>query len=150
RHRSDAPSFSLFLSWQRRVPAPDQRSWWSPPPEPALPRAPTVDPPAAPDYTAGTSNRFEVAAPPTRTYPMSQHRPALAGAEDPAPLPQQVQDLLVALDPDERLALLHQATPAVDRLALAPSPPGPEVLHGVPCLAPPTVARQPVSLAATW
>lgn len=81
---------------------------------------------------------------------MSEHRPAAAGAEDPAPLPQQVQDLLAALSPDERLALLHQATPAVPRLGLAPFHTGAEVLHGVAWLGTATVYPQAVGLGATW
>ncbi|WP_022918266.1 glycoside hydrolase family 3 C-terminal domain-containing protein [Ruania albidiflava] len=81
---------------------------------------------------------------------MSQHHAAPAGAAPTAALPRQVQDLLTALDPEERLALLHQATPAVPRLGLAAFHTGAEVLHGVAWLGTATVYPQAVGLGATW
>lgn len=74
------------------------------------------------------------------------HLSASTGADLPAP----VRDLLAALEPEERLALLHQASPAVDRLGLAPFHTGAEVLHGVAWLGTATVYPQAVGLGATW
>lgn len=70
---------------------------------------------------------------------------------DPAvPLRERVDDLLARLDPDERLAMLHQHAPAVPRLGLAAFRTGTEAAHGVAWLGPATVFPQPVGLAATW
>ncbi|WP_251150259.1 glycoside hydrolase family 3 protein [Cellulosimicrobium sp. Marseille-Q4280] len=66
------------------------------------------------------------------------------------PVPVRAADLLERLTPDERLALLHQHAPAVDRLGLAPFRTGTEALHGVSWLGTATVFPQPVGLAATW
>lgn len=59
-------------------------------------------------------------------------------------------DLLSRLSFDERLALLHQAAPAVERLGVAEYRTGCEALHGVAWLGRATVFPQPVGLAATW
>ncbi|GAA1533211.1 beta-glucosidase [Microbacterium ginsengiterrae] len=59
-------------------------------------------------------------------------------------------DLLTQLTPDERLAMLHQAMPAIERLGVAESRTGAEALHGVAWLGTATVFPQPVGMAATW
>ncbi|MFT4260201.1 glycoside hydrolase family 3 C-terminal domain-containing protein [Microbacterium sp.] len=59
-------------------------------------------------------------------------------------------DLLARLTPDERLAMLHQAAPAIERLGVAEYRTGCEVLHGVAWLGVATVFPQPIGLAATW
>ncbi|WP_416345657.1 glycoside hydrolase family 3 C-terminal domain-containing protein [Isoptericola peretonis] len=59
-------------------------------------------------------------------------------------------DLLSRLSRAERLAMLHQAAPAVGRLGLAAFRTGTEGLHGVSWLGTATVFPQPVGLAATW
>lgn len=59
-------------------------------------------------------------------------------------------DLLARLTLDEKVALLHQHAPAVDRLGLGAFHTGAEVLHGVAWLGTATVFPQPVGLAATW
>ncbi|HWK76560.1 glycoside hydrolase family 3 C-terminal domain-containing protein [Microbacterium sp.] len=59
-------------------------------------------------------------------------------------------DLLAQLTPDERIAMLHQAMPAIERLGVAESRTGAEALHGVAWLGTGTVFPQPVGLAATW
>ncbi|WP_260980482.1 glycoside hydrolase family 3 protein [Microbacterium paludicola] len=59
-------------------------------------------------------------------------------------------DLLAQLTPDERLAMLHQAMPAIERLGVAESRTGAEALHGVAWLGTATVFPQPVGMAATW
>ncbi|MBB2923779.1 glycoside hydrolase family 3 C-terminal domain-containing protein [Cellulomonas cellasea] len=70
---------------------------------------------------------------------------------DPAqPLPARARDLLARLTLDEKVALLHQHAPAVDRLGLGAFHTGAEVLHGVAWLGVATSFPQPVGLAATW
>jgi beta-glucosidase len=61
-----------------------------------------------------------------------------------------VDDLLGRLTLDERIAMLHQYAPAVDRLGVAPFRTGTEALHGVAWLGPATVFPQAVGLGATW
>ena len=60
------------------------------------------------------------------------------------------RDLLERLTPEERLAMLHQAAPAVERLGLSEFRTGCEALHGVAWLGRATVFPQPVGMAATW
>ena len=66
------------------------------------------------------------------------------------PLEVRAQDLLAQLTPDERLAMLHQAAPAIERLGVAEFRTGCEALHGVAWLGTATVFPQPIGLAATW
>ena len=67
-----------------------------------------------------------------------------------APLADRARDLLEHLTPDERLSLLHQHQPAIERLGLAAFHTGAEALHGVAWLGRATVLPQPVGLGATW
>ena len=84
-------------------------------------------------------------------------RPA-AGTADGQPLFRQVdqplaaraRDLLDRLTPDERIAMLHQAAPAIERLGVAEWRTGCEALHGAAWLGRATVFPQSVGLAATW
>ncbi|MFI2489835.1 glycoside hydrolase family 3 C-terminal domain-containing protein [Promicromonospora kroppenstedtii] len=70
---------------------------------------------------------------------------------DPAAaLADRARDLLDRLTPDERLSLLHQHQPAIERLGLAAFHTGAEALHGVAWLGRATVLPQPVGLGATW
>ncbi len=70
---------------------------------------------------------------------------------DPAlPLRKRIDDLLGRLTLDERFAMLHQYSPAVPRLGIAPFRTGSEVLHGVGWLGKATVFPQAVGLGATW
>ncbi|MFF5425306.1 MULTISPECIES: glycoside hydrolase family 3 C-terminal domain-containing protein [unclassified Streptomyces] len=70
---------------------------------------------------------------------------------DPAlPVPRRVDDLLGRLTPEERLTLLHQFAPAVERLGVAAFRTGQEALHGVAWMGPATVFPQAVGLGATW
>lgn len=70
---------------------------------------------------------------------------------DPAaPLSDRARDLLGHLTPDERLSLLHQHQPPIERLGLAAFHTGAEALHGVAWLGRATVLPQPVGLGATW
>ncbi|MFI6422580.1 glycoside hydrolase family 3 C-terminal domain-containing protein [Streptomyces sp. NPDC050842] len=79
---------------------------------------------------------------------MTAHRPPF---RDPAlPVARRVDDLLERLTADERIALLHQFTPGVDRLGLAPFRTGQEALHGVAWMGPATVFPQAVGLGASW
>lgn len=66
------------------------------------------------------------------------------------PVDQRVDDLLSRLTPGERIALLHQFAPAVERLGIAPFRTGQEALHGVAWMGPATVFPQAVGLGATW
>ncbi|HTI26715.1 MAG TPA: hypothetical protein VL652_37365, partial [Kutzneria sp.] len=65
-------------------------------------------------------------------------------------LDKRIDDLLHRLTPDERLAMLHQYSPAVPRLRLAAFRTGSEALHGVSWLGRATVFPQAVGLGATW
>lgn len=66
------------------------------------------------------------------------------------PVGARVDDLLTRLTPDERIAMLHQYAPAVERLGLAAFRTGQEALHGVAWMGPATVFPQAVGLGATW
>lgn len=66
------------------------------------------------------------------------------------PVSERARDLLGRLTPEERVAMLHQHHPVVDRLGLGPFHTGGEALHGVAWLGRATVFPQPVGLAATW
>lgn len=68
-----------------------------------------------------------------------------AGQGDGAP-----EALLARLTLEEKVALLHQHAPGVERLGLAGFRTGTEALHGVAWLGPATVFPQPVGLGATW
>ncbi|MFJ8885039.1 glycoside hydrolase family 3 C-terminal domain-containing protein [Streptomyces sp. NPDC102402] len=59
-------------------------------------------------------------------------------------------DLLGRLTLDERIAMLHQFAPAVERLGVGPFRTGQEALHGVAWMGPATVFPQAVGLGATW
>ncbi|MGC4175600.1 beta-glucosidase family protein [Demequina sp.] len=70
---------------------------------------------------------------------------------DPSlPVAERARDLLERLTPQERIAMLHQAAPAIERLGIAEFRTGAETLHGVAWLGEATVFPQPVGLAATW
>ncbi|WP_327692724.1 glycoside hydrolase family 3 C-terminal domain-containing protein [Streptomyces sp. NBC_00459] len=66
------------------------------------------------------------------------------------PIDKRVDDLLGRLTLDERIALLHQCVPAVERLGVAAFRTGTEALHGVSWLGEATVFPQAVGLGATW
>jgi beta-glucosidase len=61
-----------------------------------------------------------------------------------------IDDLVERLTLDERVAMLHQYSPAVPRLGLAAFRTGSEALHGVGWLGVATVFPQAVGLGATW
>lgn len=66
------------------------------------------------------------------------------------PVIERARDLLAQLTGDERIAMLHQVAPAIERLGLAEFRTGCEALHGVAWLGTATVFPQPIGLAATW
>jgi len=66
------------------------------------------------------------------------------------PIAERAADLLARLTDAEKVAMLHQHAPAVERLGLAPFHTGAEVLHGVSWLGEATSFPQPVGLGATW
>lgn len=66
------------------------------------------------------------------------------------PTDKRVDDLLSRLTLDERIALLHQFTPGVERVGFAAFRTGQEALHGVAWMGPATVFPQSVGLGATW
>jgi beta-glucosidase len=61
-----------------------------------------------------------------------------------------VDDLIGRLTLDERIAMLHQYSPAIPRLGVRAFRTGTEALHGVAWLGPATVFPQAVGLGATW
>ncbi|MGK5499688.1 glycoside hydrolase family 3 C-terminal domain-containing protein [Streptomyces sp. URMC 125] len=66
------------------------------------------------------------------------------------PARERADDLLGRLTLDERVAMLHQFAPAVERLGLPAFRTGQEALHGVAWMGPATVFPQAVGLGATW
>ncbi|MCT9821294.1 glycoside hydrolase family 3 C-terminal domain-containing protein [Microbacterium sp. W1N] len=66
------------------------------------------------------------------------------------PVAARAEDLLGRLSREERIALLHQAMPAIDRLGIARFHTGCEALHGLAWVGTATVFPQPVGLAAAW
>ena len=66
------------------------------------------------------------------------------------PVAERAEDLLSRLSGDERIAMLHQAAPAIERLGVPEYRTGCEALHGAAWLGTATVFPQPVGLAATW
>lgn len=66
------------------------------------------------------------------------------------PLAARSADLLARLTREEKVAMLHQVAPAIERLGLARFHTGCEALHGVAWLGEATVFPQAVGLAATW
>ncbi|MFD0308540.1 glycoside hydrolase family 3 C-terminal domain-containing protein [Streptomyces sp. NPDC127119] len=66
------------------------------------------------------------------------------------PFAKRIDDLLARLTLDERVAMLHQFGPAVQRLGIAAFRTGQEALHGVAWMGPATVFPQAVGLGATW
>ncbi|MFB6708302.1 glycoside hydrolase family 3 C-terminal domain-containing protein [Streptomyces sp. NPDC056333] len=66
------------------------------------------------------------------------------------PFARRIDDLLQRLTLDERIAMLHQFAPAVDRLGIGAFRTGQEALHGVAWMGAATVFPQAVGLGATW
>lgn len=66
------------------------------------------------------------------------------------PFAKRIDDLLTRLTLEERVAFLHQYTPAVERLGISAFRTGQEALHGVAWMGPATVFPQAVGLGATW
>jgi beta-glucosidase len=110
-----------------------------------------------------TSNRFEDhhSRSPFETHPIARRReipvpdndvqtvlPDYADATQPVGV--RACSLLTHLTLAEKIALLHQHCPAIERLGLAAFHTGAEALHGVAGLGTATVFPQPVGLAATW
>ncbi len=61
-----------------------------------------------------------------------------------------VNDLLSRLTVEEKISLLHQWQPAIDRLGIGPFRTGTEALHGVAWLDKATVFPQAIGLGTTW
>jgi beta-glucosidase len=66
------------------------------------------------------------------------------------PLEVRLDDLLGRLTLDERIEMLHQYQPAIDRLGIAGYKHGTEAAHGIAWLGKATMFPQPIGLAATW
>jgi beta-glucosidase len=63
---------------------------------------------------------------------------------------ERVADLLARLTLPEKIAMLHQHQPAIDRLGIAAFTTGTEALHGLAWLGEATVFPQAIGLASTW
>ncbi|MFI0964546.1 glycoside hydrolase family 3 C-terminal domain-containing protein [Streptomyces sp. NPDC021080] len=82
---------------------------------------------------------------------MTAETPSMPPFRDASlPFAKRIDDLLARLTLDERIALLHQFTPAVERLGVPAFRTGQEALHGVAWMGPATVFPQAVGLGATW
>lgn len=66
------------------------------------------------------------------------------------PLAQRVDELLSQLTDEERIAMLHQYSPAIPRLGVGEFRTGTETLHGVAWLGEATTFPQAVGLGASW
>jgi beta-glucosidase len=66
------------------------------------------------------------------------------------PVRDRVADLLSQLTLDEKIAMLHQHQPAIERLGIAAFTTGTEALHGLAWLGEATVFPQAVGLGASW
>ena len=78
-------------------------------------------------------------------------RAELPALLDPGlPLRKRADDLLRRLTTAEKVAMLHQHSPGVSRLGIAPFHTGTEALHGAAWLGLATVFPQAVGLGATW
>ncbi|UYQ66105.1 glycoside hydrolase family 3 C-terminal domain-containing protein [Streptomyces peucetius] len=66
------------------------------------------------------------------------------------PVAERVEDLLGRLTLDEKIAMLHQFAPAVERLGVDAFRTGQEALHGVAWMGAATVFPQAVGMGATW
>jgi beta-glucosidase len=69
---------------------------------------------------------------------------------DQAELGRRADEILAQLTTEEKIGLLHQWSPGVPRLGIAPFRTGTEALHGAGWLGPATVFPQAVGLGATW
>lgn len=70
---------------------------------------------------------------------------------DPArPLAERISDLLLRMTIAEKVSLLHQHQPAIERLGMPAFRTGTEALHGLAWLGPATVFPQALGLASTW
>ncbi|WP_328535707.1 glycoside hydrolase family 3 C-terminal domain-containing protein [Streptomyces sp. NBC_00344] len=79
---------------------------------------------------------------------MTEHQPPF---RDPQfPHSKRIDDLLARFTLDERIAMLHQFTPPVERLGVRAFRTGQEALHGVAWMGPATVFPQAVGLGASW
>jgi len=103
------------------------------------------------------SNRFDCGHPVPPARRVCHVSPALPSARDllpfrdpELPLRKRIDDLLDRLTPEERLAMLHQYSPAVPRLGVGSFRTGSEGLHGVSWLGEATVFPQAVGLGASW
>ncbi|HCX85810.1 MAG TPA: family 3 glycosyl hydrolase, partial [Micrococcales bacterium] len=78
------------------------------------------------------------------------HEPVHEPAHEPARAARTAHEVLAALTPAERVAMLHQHAPRVERLGLEKFHTGTEALHGLSWLGEATVFPQPGGLAASW
>jgi beta-glucosidase len=86
----------------------------------------------------------------TQPPPQPPLQPPLPFRDPALPVAERVADLLSRLTVAEKVAMLHQYQPAVQRLGLAAFTTGCEALHGVAWIGRATVFPQAVGLGATW
>ena len=82
--------------------------------------------------------------------PLGARAQAPAFLDSGLPPRERADDLLRRLTADEKIAMLHQWSPGVPRLGLAPFRTGTEALHGAAWLGTATVFPQAVGLGAAW
>lgn len=113
----------------------------------------TVRPPAPsddPSDAAGSDVADDVRTADRTDEPTPAPTGDRAWRDPDLPVEDRARALLAALTRAEKVALLHQHAPAVERLGLGAFRTGAEVLHGVAWLGRATCFPQPVGLAATW
>src|ERR1039457_4697754 len=97
-----------------------------------------------------TSKRFDPRAPGESRMPLGTQAELPAFLDPGLPLRDRADDLLRRLTSAEKIAMLHQRSPGVPRLGIAPFRTGTEALHGVAWLGVATVFPQAVGLGAAW
>src|ERR1039457_4535255 len=97
-----------------------------------------------------TSKRFDPRTPGESRMPLGTQAELPAFLDPGLPRCDRADDLLRQATSAEKIAMLHQLSPGVPRLGIAPFRTGTEALHGVAWLGVATVFPQAVGLGASW